>query len=162
MVAMFAKVAAVFGAGAFCTFAATAISSVLLVVFWAVPAHAINHWYEVPRLVAIMCLYAFIPAGMFGFLCGILGRSYLLIRTRPAAAGILLLETSVVGGFLGSLFPLLFLAMRWEPRGDWLSWKGFVFSAAVGFFTALSYAVVFRESLNRERSVSSSGASEPC
>lgn len=137
------------------------ISSLLLVVFWAVPAHAVNHLYEIPKLVVIMCLYTFMPAGMFGFLCGVLGRSYLLLRTRPAASGIRLLETSFVGGLLGSLFPLFFLAMKWEPKSDWLSWKGFVFSTAVGFFTALAYGLVFPKSLNREGSAFSSGGITP-
>ena len=138
---MTARPATALSAGAFCAGAATLISSVLIVVFWAAPAHAFGHWYEAAKAVAVMCLFTFIPAGTFGFLCGVLG-----IR--------LIAETAFFGILLASLFPLFHALMGWGPKGDWLDWKGFVFSAAVGCSTALWYAAIFRNSLRREKSVS--------
>ena len=152
---MTSKPANALAAGAFCAGAATLISSVLIVVFWVAPAHAFGHWYEAPKAVAMMCLFTVIPAGAFGFLCGVLGRSYLLLRIRFVASGMrLLAEAAFFGILLGSLFPLFHALMGWGPRGDWLNWKGLVFSAAVGCSTALLYAAIFRNSLRRESSVS--------
>lgn len=140
-------------AGAFCAGAATLISSVLIVIFWAAPAHAFRHWYEVPKAVATICM--FIPAGIFGLVCGVLGSSYLLLRTRSLNFGIrLLAEAAFFGTLLASLFPVFFGLMGRGPKGDWLNWRGFVFSAAVGCCTALLYAAVFRNSLRREKPAS--------
>jgi len=152
---MTARPATALAAGAFCAGAATLISSVLIVVFWAAPARAFGHWYEAPKAIAIMCLFTFIPAGAFGFICGVLGRSYLLVRMHSVAFGIrLLVEAAFVGILLASLFPLLHALMGWGPKGEWLKWKGFVFSATVGCLTALLYAAIFRNSLRREKSLS--------
>jgi hypothetical protein len=154
-VSMAAKPTTALAAGVFCAGTATLISSVLIVVFWAAPAHAFERWYEAPEAVAIMCLFTFIPAGTFGFLCGVLGSSYLLLRIRSVTFGMRLLgEVAFLGILLASLFPLFHALMGWGPKGDWLNWKGFAFSAAVGCSTALLYAAVFRNSLRRESSVS--------
>ena len=139
-------------AGAFCAGAATLISSVLIVVFWAVPAHGFRHWYDAPEAVAAICVFTFIPAGIFGLVCGVLGSSYLLLRTRSLNFGIrLLAETAFFGTLLASLFPLFYALIGWGQIGDW---KDFVFSAAVGCCTALLYAAVFRNSLRREKPAS--------
>ena len=103
-----------------------------------------------------MCLFTLIPAGTFGFLCGLLGRSYLLFRMRSIAFGIrLLAEAALFGILLASLFPLFHQLMGWGPKGDWLYWKNFVFSAAVGCATALLYTAAFRNSLRKSVSFSS-------
>jgi hypothetical protein len=102
---------------AFCAGAATLISSVLAVVFWAAPGHALRHWYEAPEAVAVMCLFTFFPAGIFGFVCGFLGSSYLLLRTRSHTFGIrLLAEAAFFGILFGSLFPLFHALMGWGPK----------------------------------------------
>lgn len=152
---MSARPATVLASGAFCACAATLISAALIIAFWAAPAHAFGHWYRAPKGVAIMCLFTFIPAGTFGFFCGMLGRSYLLLRIRSAAFGIrLLAEVAFFGILLASLFPLFYALMGRGPKGDWLNWKGFAFSSAVGCSTALLYTAIFRNSLRREISAS--------
>lgn len=151
---MMARAATALAAGVFCAATATVISSVLVVVFWVAPARAFQHWYEAPQAVAVMCLFTFIPAGAFGFICGVVGNLYLLLRIRSVTFGKrLLAEAACFGIFLASLFPLFSALMGWE-KGDWLNWKGFVFSAAVGCSTALLYAAIFGDSLGREKSIS--------
>lgn len=152
---MMARAATALAAGIFCAATATVISSVLVVVFWVAPTRAIQHWYEAPQAVAVMCLFTLIPAGAFGFVCGVLGNLYLLLRIRSVTFGKrLLAEAAGFGISLASLFPLFSALMGWGSKGDWLNWKGFVFSAAVGCSTALLYTATFGASLKRERLVS--------
>jgi len=147
--------ATAFAAGAFCASVATLISSILIVMLWAAPAHALKHWYDAPQAVAVMCLFTLIPAGTFGFACGVFGRSYLLLRSRFVGFGMrLLVEAAFFGILLASLFPLFHALIGWGPKGDWLNWRGFVFSAAVGCTTSLLYVAIFRNSLRRENSLS--------
>jgi hypothetical protein len=82
MTSMAKRLATLLTAGVSWAFAATFISSTLIVLFWIAPAHAFAHWYQVPHGIVMMCLYTFIPAGGFGFLCGILGSLYLVSRAR--------------------------------------------------------------------------------
>jgi hypothetical protein len=137
-------------AGIFCGCAATLISSVWVVLFWAVPARAFNHWYEAPRAIGVTSLYAAIPAGAFGFLCGIVGSLYLGFRGRNIASGPrLLVESAVMGARLSVLFPLCLRALGWGS--DWLNVKAFLFCVAVGCPVSILYAALFRKSILAER-----------
>jgi len=139
------KPATLLTAGVFCAFAATLISSTLIVCFWAVPAHAVDHWYHIPHGILMMCLYTFIPAGGVGFLCGVLGSLYLVLRARRITSRLqLLVESAVIGALLSALFPLFHLVMRWGPTGDWLDRKAILFCVAVGCPVSIFYAAIFR------------------
>jgi hypothetical protein len=150
------RLATALKAGVFCACAATLISSVLVVLFWFAPARAFDHWYQAPGAIVMMCLYTSIPAGAFGFLCGILGGLYLVFRAPHIASRVrLLAEASVIGALLGTLFPLFVLAVGAEPRGSWLDWKNVLFSVAVGCSVSILYAAIFSKSLLGERSAPS-------
>jgi len=142
------KLATLLMAGVFCAFAATVVSSTLVVLFWAAPAHAFAHWYQVPHGIVMMCLYTFIPAGGFGFLCAILGSLYLVFRVpHITSRARLLAESAVIGALLSALFPLGLLAVGWGPVRDWLNWRAILFCIAVGCPVSILYAAIFRRSL---------------
>jgi hypothetical protein len=148
-------------AGAFCACSATLIASVLIVLLWAAPAHAFAHWYQVPQGIVMMCLYTFIPAGGFGFLCGVLGSIYLGLRVRRITSrGRLLAESAVIGALLSALFPLFYLAMGWG-RPDWQEGRAILFCMAVGCPTSILYAGIFGESLLNEGADHSRIMNEP-
>ena len=143
-------------AGVFCACAATLLSSLWVVLFWAAPAHAFHHWYEVLTGVVAMCGVTFIPVGTFGFACGVLGRLYLFLRSPHITSAVrLLAESAIIGTLLSAFFPLFLLLMRWGPTADWFEWKAILFSLAVGCPVSILYAAVFHKSL-----LGSSSASE--
>ena len=140
------RIATVLEAGLFCACAATLISSALWVLLFAVPSHFFDHAYQIPPYIAVICLYTFIPAGGFGFLCGVLGS--LILRARHIASRVrLLAESAVIGTLLSTLFPLFLLVVRWGPVGDWLDGKAVLFCVAVGCPVSILYAAIFRKSL---------------
>lgn len=135
-------------AGMFCACAATLISAILTVFFWAAPAHALGHWYQAPKAILVICLFTSVPAGLFGFLCGVLGDQYLRYRSKHfSSRSRLLAEAAALGLLLSAGFPLFHKLMRWEPAGDFQDWRSLAFGAAVGVPVAVLYAAVFRRSL---------------
>jgi len=132
-------------AGIFCAGTATLISSALLVLFWGIPGRAFAHWYQIPQGIVMMCLYTFMPAGAFGFLCGVLGSLYLVLRARRITSKVqMLVESAVVGALLSALFPQFGLVMRWGTT-DWLDRKSIIFCVAVGCPVSVLYAAIFRK-----------------
>jgi hypothetical protein len=135
-------------AGVFCACAATLLSSLWIVLFWAAPAHAFHRWYELPMGIFVISLTTCVPAGAFGFVCGVLGRLYLVLRSPHITSTVrLLAESAVTGTLLSAFFPLFLLLMRWGPTEDWLKWKGMLFSIAVGCPVSILYAAFFHKSL---------------
>jgi hypothetical protein len=82
---------------------------------------------------------AFVPAGLFGFLCGVAGRLYLMIRLpHITTTRRLIAECVVVGVLLSLCFPLFLRLMNWGDAQDWTIVKGALFS-----YTRLSIGGIF-------------------
>ena len=140
-------------AGVFCAGAAVLISALWIVVILllAAPAHALQHWYDVPTGVLFLCRATCVPAGGFGFVCGVVGRLYLFLRSpHITSRGHLIAESAVIGALLSTCFPLFFQLMQWEPGEDWvhwISWTMVMFSIAAGCPVPILYAAFFHNSL---------------
>jgi len=139
-------------AGVFCAFAATLISALWMVVIllWLAEPNALQHWYDVPIGVADLCRGMWVPAGGFGFLCGVLGRLYLSLRpAHITSKAHLFAESAFVGALLSTCFPLFMLIVmggRFLPLGGWVNWRIILFSIAVGSPVSILYAGVFHHS----------------
>jgi len=140
-------------AGMFCASAATLISAFWMVVIllWLAEPHVLQHWYDVPIGVADLCRGTWVPAGGFGFLCGVLLRLYLSFRSAHITSNArLVAESGLVGALLSTCFPLFMLIVMGErllPLGGWVNWKIILFSVAVGSPVSILYASVFHRSL---------------
>lgn len=140
-------------AGVFCASAATLISALWMVVIllWLAEPHALQHWYDVPIGIADLCRGTWAPAGGFGFLCGVLGRLYLSLRSAHITSKAhLVAESALVGALLSTCFPLFMLIVmggRLLPLGGWVNWRIILFSIAVGSPVSILYADVFHHSL---------------
>lgn len=154
----------VFVAGVFCAGAGTLISALWLVILlWAAtPSDPILHWYEtpiwyqVPMAVLSMSRATCVPAGVFGFVSGVLGRLYLRLRSPHITSRTrLTAESAVVGSVLSACFPLFLLPARRVPVADLVNWKIILFSVAVGCPVFILYTVLFHNSLLGSRSPSS-------
>jgi hypothetical protein len=138
-------------AGLFAGCAATVISGIYAYFLWGFgPRHPLGHVYDIPAGVFIGCAETFIPAGSFGFACGVIGASLLHFLARWIRSLLLLASISVILGTLLSLtFPfiavyLLGFGSRFEPG---INWGAFQFAAGVGVPVSLLYAVLFRKAL---------------
>ena len=131
-------------AGVFCGCVATLISTALVAMLADVPAHAF-HWSQLLIGAVWVLAIAFVPAGLFGFLCGVAGRLYLMIRLpHITTTRRLIAECVVVGVLLSLCFPLFLRLMNWGDAQDWTIVKGTLFCVSVGFLVSILYATVYR------------------
>lgn len=139
-------------AGVFSGVTATFISASLIELFWGTPKGSLHSVGEVAYLWLALCLFTVIPAGTFGFLCGIVGAISLSARTKYFRTRTqLLVEAASAGCLLGLIFPLFHWVMGWGPDRSWVEPGGFAFSAAVGCTCALLFALVFGKGLLAKR-----------
>src|ERR1700730_5900714 len=79
-------------AGIFCACAATLISTLWAVLFWVVPAHEVHDLKGFLVAVFSVLFFALIPAGLFGFVCGVTSRLYLMVRSAHIATTVRLIS----------------------------------------------------------------------
>jgi hypothetical protein len=83
---------AVLMAGIFCACAATLISTLWVVLFLVVPAHAVHDLRGFLSVVFSILFIALVPACPFGFGCGVICRLYLLVRSAHIATTVRLIS----------------------------------------------------------------------
>ena len=113
-------------AGIFCGCVATLISTLWVVLFWVVPAHAVHDLKALLSVAFSILFFAFVPAGLFGFVCGVIGRLYLLVRSAHIATTVCLISGCGIIGVLFSLcFPLFLPDDKQQTRRHpaWISRK---------------------------------------
>jgi len=96
-------------AGIFCACAATLISTLWVVLFLVVPAHAVQGFKGFLSAAFSILFFALVPAGLFGFVCGVISRLYLLVRSAHIATTVGLVSECGIIGVLFS-FVLLFVS----------------------------------------------------
>lgn len=134
------KLGFILGAGAFCAVVATVISSILF-VGWALSQES-GVRNGALSAVPIVALFAAIPAGSFGFVCGIVGGFWLWMRNgRFGSLQRMLIEALLIGFFLSLLFPLFHWTIGWGLERNWFAVGGFLFSLGVGCPTAVLCAL---------------------
>src|SRR6266496_5898974 len=88
-------------AGLFAASAATVISGIYVYFLWGFGrGHPYGHIYDIPGGVIAGCAQAIIPAGLFGFTCGIIGGSLLYFLARWIRSLFVLVLASVILGTL--------------------------------------------------------------
>jgi hypothetical protein len=99
-------------------------------------------------------LFALIPAGLFGFVCGVINRLYLLVRSAHIATTVRLISECGILGVLFSLcFSLFLRLLGWGPV-EWTNLKGMLFIVSVGCPVSILYAIRYRRDLLRRSSSS--------
>jgi len=148
------KTSAVLTAGIFCAVAATLISTLWAVLFWLVPAHEAHDLKGFLILAFAILGFALIPAGLFGFVCGVVCRLYLLLRSAHIATAVRLISECGIIGVLFSLCSSLFLRLLgWGPV-EWTNLNGTLFIVSVGCPVSILYAIFYRRDLLRRSSSS--------
>ena len=141
-------------AGIFCACAATLISTLWVILFVVVPAHAVHDLKGFLRVAFEILFIALVPACPFGFVCGVITRSYLLVRSAHIATTVRLIsECGSIGVLFSLCFSLFLRLLEWGPEG-WTNWKGTLFIVSVGCPVSLLYAIVYRKGLLRRTSSS--------
>ena len=141
-------------AGIFCACAATLISTLWVVLFVVVPAHAVHDfkWF----LIAALSIFfiALVPACPFGFVCGVINRLYLLVRSAHIATTVRLIsECGIIGVLFSLCFSLFLRLLGWGPV-EWTNLKGILFTVSVGCPVSILYAILYRMDLLRRSSSS--------
>ena len=145
------RFARIIQAGLFAACAATLISGIYVYFLWGFgPRHPLGRVYDIPAGVFIGCAETLIPAGSFGFACGVVGASLLQFLAIWVRSLLLLVSASVILGTLLSLtFPFIAVViLGFQSRFDALTnWSWFLFAAGVGVPVSFSYAILFRRTL---------------
>jgi len=132
-------------AGVFGGCVAPLISTLLVLLFWTVPAPVSHRWDQLLVGAFWILPLVFVPASLFGFTCGVAGRLYLIMRSSHITNTVHLISECVAVGVLLSLcFPLFLRWMNWGPVQDWASLRGILFCVGVGCTVSLLYAAVYR------------------
>jgi hypothetical protein len=145
---------AVLMAGIFCACVAPLISTLWVVLFLVVPAHAVHDLKGFLSVAFSILFIALVPACPFGFVCGVIVRSYLLVRSTHITTTVRLISECGIIGVLFSLCFSLFLHFPgWGPV-EWTNLKGTLFIVGVGFPVSILYAILYRRDLLRRNSSS--------
>jgi len=141
-------------AGIFCACAATLISTLWVVLFWVVPAPEV-HDLKGFLIFAFATLFtALVPAGLCGFVCGVINRLYLVIRSAHiATTARLISECGMIGVLFSLCFSLFLRLLGWGPE-EWTNLKGILFSISVGCPVSILYAILYRRDFLRRSSPS--------
>jgi len=141
-------------AGIFCACAATLISTLWVVLFLVVPAHAVQGFKGFLSAAFSILFFALVPAGLFGFVCGVISRLYLLVRSAHIATTVgLVSECGIIGVLFSLCFSLFLRLLAWGPE-EWTNLKGTLFCVSVGCPVSILYAIVDRRDLLRRSSSS--------
>ena len=145
---------AVLMAGIFCACAAPLISTLWVVLFLVVPAHAVHDLKGFLSVAFSILFFAFVPACLFGFVCGVISRLYLLVRSAHIATTVRLIsECGIIGVLFSLCFSLFLRLLGWGPE-EWTNLKGILFSVSVGCPVSILYAILYRRDLLRRSSSS--------
>jgi len=140
-------------AGIFCACVATLISTLWVVLFWVVPAHAVHDLKGFLSIAFSILFFALVPACLFGFVCGVIVRLYLLVRSAHIATTVRLIsECGIVGVLFSLCFSLFLRLLGWGPVEEWTNLKGILFSVSVGCPVSILYAILYRRDLLRRSS----------
>ena len=132
-------------AGIFCACVATLISTLWVVLFWVVPAHAVHDLKGFLSVAFSILFFAFVPACPFGFVCGVITRLYLLVRSAHIATTVRLIsECGIIGVLFSLCFSLFLRLLGWGPV-EWTNLKGILFMCQCG----LSRVYPVRDSLSK-------------
>jgi hypothetical protein len=143
-------------AGIFCACTATLISTLWVVLFVVIPAHAVHDLKGFFIAAFAILFIALAPAGLFGFVCGVIVRLYLLVRSGPIATATalrLISECGIIGVLFSLSFALGLRLLAWGPE-EWTNLKGMLFIAGVGCPVSILYAILCRRNLLRRSSSS--------
>jgi hypothetical protein len=141
-------------AGIFCACAATLISTLWVVLFWVVPAPEVHHLKGLHIFAFATLFIALVPACLFGFVCGVVNRLYLLIRSAHIATTVRLISECGMIGVLFSLCFSLFFRLLGSGPVEWINLKGTLFIVSVGCPVSILYAILYRRDLLRRSSSS--------
>ena len=141
-------------AGIFCACVATLISTLWVVLFWVVPAHAVHDLKGFLSVAFSILFFALVPACPFGFVCGVITRLYLLFRSAHIATTVRLIsECGIIGVLFSLCFSLFLRLLGWGPV-EWTNLKGVLFCVSVGCPVSILYAILYRKDLLRRSSSS--------
>ena len=136
-------------AGIFCAGAATLISTLWVVLFLVVPAHAVHDLKGFVGVAFSIFFIALVPACPFGFVCGVICRLYLLVRSADIAMTVRLIsECGIIGVLFSLCFSLFLRLLAWGPV-EWTNLKGILFIVSVGCPVSILYAILYRRHLLR-------------
>ena len=141
-------------AGIFCACVATLISTLWVVLFLVVPAHAVHDFKGF--LIAALSIFfiALVPACPFGFVCGVTSRLYLLVWSAHIATTVRLIsECGIIGVLFSLCFSLFLRLLGWGPV-EWTNLKGILFTVSVGCPVSILYAILYRRDLLRRSTFS--------
>ena len=134
-------------AGIFCACAATLISTLWVVLFLVVPAHAVHDLKGFLSVAFSIFFFALVPACPFGFVCGVICRLYLLVRSADIATTVhLISECGVIGVLYSLCFSLFLRLLGWGPK-EWTNLKGILFIVSVGCPLSILCAILYRRHL---------------
>jgi hypothetical protein len=141
-------------AGIFCACAAPLISTLWVVLFWVVPAHAVHDLKGFLSVAFSIFFISLVPACPFGFVCGVICRLYLLVRSAHIATTVRLIsECGIIGVLYSLCFSLFLRLLGWGPK-EWTNLKGILFIVSVGYPVSILYAILYRRHLLRRSSSS--------
>jgi hypothetical protein len=150
-----------FKAGVISAFLATTASALSIAVLNALPVGPGSSQTSGPGLLDILraalllCAITVVSCGSFGFLAGIAGSQWLLLRKRRIhSTKRQLVESGLTGFFLGALFPWFDGFVSWHRFGfgiGGMSLIQLILCPLAGLACALVCALVFRKHLVAER-----------
>jgi hypothetical protein len=131
-------------AGIFCACAATLISTLWVVLFLVVPVHAVHDLKGFLSVVFSILFFALVPAGLFGFVCGVIVRLYLMVRSTHIATTVRLIsECGIIGVLFSLCFSLFLRLLGWGPV-EWTNLKGILFIVSVGCPVSILYGILYQ------------------
>jgi hypothetical protein len=134
-------------AGIFCACAATLISTLWVGLFLVVPAHAVHDLKGFFSVAFSILFIALVPAGLFGFVCGVISRLYLLVRSAHITTTVRLIsECGIIGVLFSLCFSLFLRLLAWGPV-EWTNLNGILFIVSVGCPVSLLYGILYRRNL---------------
>jgi hypothetical protein len=106
---------------------------------------------DLVRTAFLLCAITVVSCGSFGFLAGVAGSQWLLLRKRRIhSSKRLIVESSLAGFFLGALFPWFDGLVNWHRFGfgiGGMSVIQLILCPLLGLMCALACALVFRKNL---------------